>query len=143
MSKKIYNGPKLKKMLKRKEARRIADKIQVSLKKGDTVMIICGGNKETRPLKGKVGKITRFVGANRDRVIIEGLNMVVRHTRPTAPNKPSGKVQKEAPIHVSNVMFYVEKLKKPVRIKHKLLDNGKKVRGYLNPENKEFIQIDA
>ena len=143
MSGKIYNGAKMKKLLQRREQRRIEAKIQVSLKKGDTVMIIAGGNKETRPLKGQTGKILRFVGANRDRVIIEGLNMVVRHTKATDPNRPSGKVKKEAPIHVSNVMFYVEKLKRPVRIKHKVLSDGRKVRGYSSPENKEFVQIDA
>lgn len=143
MSGKIYNGPKLKKILKRREKQKLAAKIQVSLKKGDTVMVITGGNKETRPLKGKIGKIARFVGANRDRVIIEGLNMVTRHTRQTAPNRPAGKVQKEAPIHVSNVMFYAEKLKRPVRIKHKLLEDGRKVRGFMSPESKEFVQIDG
>lgn len=143
MSGKIYNGPKLKKLLKLREKRAAAARIEVSLKKGDLVMIIAGGNKNSRPLKGKTGKIARFVGANRDRVIIEGLNMVIRHTRPTAPNRPSGKVSKEAPIHISNVMFYAEKFKRPVRIKHKVLDDGRKVRGFISPENKEFVQIDS
>jgi large subunit ribosomal protein L24 len=144
MSGKIYNGPKLKKLLKRREARRLAAQVKVSLKKGDTVMIISGGNKKKKPLKGKIGKIARIVGTNGDRVIIEGLNMVTRHTRPTAPNKPSGKVQKEAPLHVSNVMFYAEKFKKPVRLKHKVLEDGRKVRGFTNPENKkDFVQIDG
>lgn len=144
MSGTIYNGAKMKKLLKRREKRRIESKIQVALKKGDTVMIISGGNKNKKPLKGKIGKIARFVGANKDRVVIEGLNMVTRHTRPTAPNKPSGKVQKEAPIHVSNVMYYAEKFKKPVRIKHKMLEDGRKVRGFTSPENKkDFVQIDG
>ncbi len=144
MSETIYNGAKLKKLLKRREQRRLEAKIQVSLKKGDTVMIISGGNKNKRPLKGKIGKIARFVGENNDRVIIEGLNMVTRHTRATAPNRPSGKVQKEAGIHVSNVMYYAEKFKKPVRIKHKVLDDGRKVRGFTSPENKkDFVQIDG
>lgn len=111
------------------------------LKKGDPVMVISGGNKKKRPTKGKVGKILRFVGTNRDRVIVEGVNLMIRHQRQTAPGKPHGKIQKEASIHVSNVMYYVEKLKKPVRIKHSVLSDGKKVRGYINPGTKDFVQI--
>ena len=109
-----------------------------NLKRGDTVMVIAGGNNQTRPNKGKTGKILRFVG---ERAIVEGLNFVSRHQRQSGPNKPSGKVPKEAPIHVSNLMFYAEKLKRPVRIKHKTLSDGTKVRGYLDPKSKEFVQI--
>lgn len=118
-----------------------------SLKKGDMVMVIAGGHSKKRPNKGMVGKIMKFEGDNRDRVIVEGVNMVTRHLRAQAANKPSGKIQKEASIHVSNVMYYAEKLKVPVRIRMKTLADGKKVRGYFNPEskgkkNREFIQIE-
>ncbi len=109
-----------------------------NLKRGDTVMVIAGGNNQKRPNKGKTGKILRFVG---DRAVIEGLNFVSRHQRQSGPNKPSGKVPKEAPIHVSNLMFYAEKIQRPVRIKHKTLTDGTKVRGYLDPKSKEFVQI--
>jgi large subunit ribosomal protein L24 len=102
-------------------------------------MVIAGGNGSTRPNKGKTGKILRFVGA--DRAVVEGLNFVSRHQRQTGPNKPSGKIPKESPIHVSNLMFYVEKLKRPVRLKYRTLADGKKVRGYVDPKNKEFVQI--
>jgi large subunit ribosomal protein L24 len=51
-------------------------------------------------------------------------------------------VKREAPIHVSNVMFYVEKIKRPVRLRYKLLEEGKKVRGYLDPTSKTFVQVD-
>lgn len=112
-----------------------------SLRKGDVVVVIAGGNSKKRPNIGKTGKILRFVGD--ERVIVEGLNFVTRHQRQQGPNKPGGKVQKEASIHVSNVMFYVEKLKKPVRIKHKQLADGRKVRGYTDPKSKEFVQLDA
>lgn len=111
------------------------------LKKGDLVMVISGGNKKKRPNKGKVGKIMRFVGA--ERVVVEGVNLVTRHQRAQGPNKPAAKIQKEAGIHLSNVMFYVEKLKKPVRIRHTVLANGKKVRGFLNPETEKFEEIAA
>lgn len=109
------------------------------LRKGDTVMIITGGSGKSRELKGKTGKILRFVG--KDRVIIEGFNYVSKHQRQAGPNKPAGKIAKEAPIHVSNVMYYVEKLKKPVRIKNQVLADGTKVRGYSDPKKKEFVQL--
>ena len=111
-----------------------------ALRKGDPVMIISGGNKDKRPNKGKVGKILRFVG---DRVVVEGVNMITRHQRASGPNTPSGKIQREGTVHLSNVMYYAEKLKKPVRVKHKFLGDGKKVRGYINPTTKEFTQIDG
>ena len=115
---------------------------QTKLKKGDTVIVIAGGNKTKRPNKGKVGKIIGFAGKNNDRVLVEGLNMVKRHQKQTMPGKPYGIIQKEAGIHISNVMYYVEKLKKAVRLKSSVLADGKKVRGYLNPETKVFEQID-
>ena len=103
-------------------------------------MVIAGGNKKKRPNKGKVGKILRFVGD--DRVVIEGLNLMTRHQRQTAPGKPHGKIQIEGSIHISNVMYYVEKLKRPVRIKRSTLESGKRVRGYMDPKSKSFVQID-
>jgi len=142
MSGTIYSGAKLKKVLKRKEAQRAAARIQVSLKKGDPVIVISGVNDRSRLLKGKVSKIVRFVGENRDKVLLDGLNIVTRHTRQTGPTTQGGKIPKEAPVHVSNIMYYVEKLKRPVRIKHKQLEDGRKVRGYMSPETKEFVQID-
>ena len=120
--------------------RQVEREIVTSLKKGDLVMVIAGGNSKKRPIMGQVGKIRSFEG---ERGIVEGVNMVTRHLRAQGPSKPAGKIQKEASIHVSNVMFYVEKLKKPVRIRHKKLADGKKVRGYLDPKSKEFVQIDA
>lgn len=119
---------------------------KVALKAGDPVIVISGGNSKKRPLKGKVAKIVRFVGDNRDRVILEGLNLVTRHQRATGPDKPAGKIKKEASIHVSNVMYYVEKLKKAVRVRYNVLSDGKKVRGYYAPKGKEgsakeFVQI--
>ena len=111
------------------------------LKKGDTVMVIAGGNKKKRPLKGQVSKIVRFVGDNKDRVILEGLNLMTRHQRAAGPQKAAGKIQKEGSMHVSNVMYYVEKLKRPVRLKHQVRSDGKKVRGYSDPTTKQFVEI--
>lgn len=112
-----------------------------SLKKGDTVMVIAGGNKQKRENKGKIGKIVAFVGEKKDRVVIEGLNFVTRHRKQMGPNQPAGKFPREASVHISNVMFYAEKLKKPVRLKHSFLKDGKKVRGFIDSKTKEFVQV--
>ncbi len=117
------------------------EKLKSSIKVGDTVMVISGGNKKKRPNKGQVGKVISVAGANNDRVVVEGLNLLTKHQRAAGPEKPGGKIRKESPIHVSNVMYYVEALKKTVRIRHKRLTDGTKVRGYLDPKSKEFVQI--
>lgn len=111
------------------------------LKQGDMVMVISGGHKVKRPIKGKVAKIIRFVGDNRERVVLEGLNYVTRHQKARGPQNPAGKIQREAPMHVSNVMYYAEKLKKPVRLRRRVLKDGSRVRGYMDSKSKEFVQI--
>ncbi|NBW40142.1 50S ribosomal protein L24 [bacterium] len=115
------------------------NKKETTLKRGDKVMVIAGGNKTKRPNKGQVGQILSFQGA--DRVIVEGVNLVTKHKRATKPGEESTKMQIPAAIHVSNVMFYSEKLKKPVRLKKKMLEDGQKVRGFIHPESGEFEQI--
>ena len=112
-----------------------------ALRKGDLVMVIAGGHKEKRPNKGQVGRIVGFTGKGGQRVLVEGLNLMTKHQRQTAPDKPHGIMKKEGGIHLSNVMYYVEKIKKPVRLRHKFLDDGQKVRGYTDPESKDFVQI--
>ena len=114
---------------------------KTALKIGDTVMVIAGGHKEKRPNKGKVGKIISFAGEKRDRVVVEGVNYVTKHKRATSPQDSSGKIQVPAPIHISNVMYYAEKIAKPVRLTFGELSDGKKVRGYMDPEKKEFVQL--
>lgn len=106
-------------------------------------MVISGGNKKKRPNKGQTGKIMGFLGKKKDRVIVEGVNLHTKHQRQTSPDKPAGKITKEAGIHISNVMFYADKIKQPVRLKHKFLEDGRKVRGYLDPESKNFVEIEA
>lgn len=90
------------------------------VKKNDVVMVITGKD------KGKVGKILKVL-RKKERVIVEGVNIVKKHLRPTARAK-GGIVEREAPIHVSNVMIYCEKCAKPVRVGKKYLEGGKKVR---------------
>lgn len=108
------------------------------LKKGDTVQIIAGGNSASKPLKGKTGKVIAIRG---DRVTVEGLNMVRKYRRPTGPQSPGGMVTVEAALHISNVMYFAEKAKRPVKLKARTLQDGTKVRGYIDPSSKEFVQI--
>lgn len=116
-------------------------RVKTRLKVGDLVMIIAGGNKTKKPIKGQVAKIKAFYGKNNDRVVLEGLNLVTKHQKQTAPGAASGKIKREAAMHISNIMFYAEKIKKPVRLTVRILDDGKKVRGYIDGQNKEFVQI--
>lgn len=93
---------------------------KLRVKKGDTVMVITG--KDSR----KTGKILRIF-SKKERVVVEGLNIVKKHTRARG-NQPGGIEEKEAPLHISNVMLYCQKCGKPVRAKRNLLENGEKVR---------------
>lgn len=93
----------------------------MDIKKGDTVVVITGVD------KGKKGKVLdAFPRA--DRVLVEGVNMTTKHQRPNQQMQQGGIIHQEGPIHVSNVMLFCDKDKKGVRIGHKLLDNGEKVR---------------
>lgn len=91
------------------------------IKKGDTVYVIAG--KE----KGKTGKILRVI-PEKDKVIVENLNVVKKHRRPTPQNPTGGIVEVEAGIHISNVMLYDTKNKRPVKVGCKITESGKKVR---------------
>lgn len=90
----------------------------LKIKKGDTVKVIAGKDKDK---EGKVVSIDRKKG----RIIVEGINKITKHEKPSAANQNGGIVQKEAAIDISNVM-YVHK-GKPTRIGFKF-ENGKKVR---------------
>ncbi|SNB46463.1 50S ribosomal protein L24 [Geobacter sp. DSM 9736] len=90
------------------------------VKKGDTVMVVAGKD------KNKSGKIIQIL-PKKDGVLVEGLNVVKRHTRARG-NEPGGILEKEAPIHISNVMLYCGKCRKPVRTKINVLEDGKKAR---------------
>jgi large subunit ribosomal protein L24 len=92
----------------------------IHVKRGDTVMIIAGKD------KNKTGKLLSII-TKKNGVIVEGLNVVKRHTRARG-NEAGGIIEKEAPIHVSNVMLFCEKCQKPVRTLTKILDDGKKTR---------------
>ena len=94
---------------------------KVHVKKGDTVVVITGKD------AGHKGKVLG-VFPKESRVVVEKANIVKRHTRPTRAMPQGGIVEKEAPIHSSNVMLYCNKCKRPTRIGKKILADGKKVR---------------
>ena len=90
------------------------------LRKGDDVVVISGRD------KGKTGSILRVIRSE-DRVIVDGINMVKRHTRPSQA-QPGGIVDKEAPIHISNVALADPKDGSATRVGYKFLEDGRKVR---------------
>jgi large subunit ribosomal protein L24 len=92
----------------------------VHVKKGDMVMVVTGKD------KSKTGKVLMIL-PKKEGVLVEGLNKIKRHTRARG-NEPGGILEKEAPIHVSNVMVYCGKCRKPVRTKITILEDGKKTR---------------
>lgn len=96
-------------------------KPKVHVRKGDTVLVIRGKS------AGKKGKVLE-VQPLKSRVIVEGVNKVKRHTKPSRSMPQGGITEKEAPIHSSNVMLYCSKCNNPTRVGKKILEDGKKVR---------------
>ena len=88
------------------------------IRTGDTVLVIAGDS------KGKTGKVIS-VNTETYRAIVEGANMVKRHTKPSAKNPNGGILEKEAPIHISNLMLVDPATGKPTRIGRKLNTDGK------------------
>ncbi|MGB4694819.1 MAG: 50S ribosomal protein L24, partial [Bacilli bacterium] len=92
----------------------------MKVKKGDTVKVIAGD------AKGKIGKVLQVL-AKKNRVIVEGVNIVSRHTRPSNAYPEGGIIKKEAPIHISNVMLVDSETNEATRVGYNFVD-GKKVR---------------
>lgn len=90
------------------------------VKKGDNVIVTSGND------KGKIGKVLKVLIKD-DRVLVEGVNIISRHTSPSNSNPDGGIIKKEAPIHASNVQIVDPTTEKPTRVGHKIVD-GKKVR---------------
>lgn len=91
--------------------------MKIKIKKGDTVKVIAG------KARGKTGKVLRVEPA-KQRVVVERLNMVKRHKRPT-PQNPQGTLEREAPIHISNVMYYCSRCNNGVRLGIKRTSGGR------------------
>jgi large subunit ribosomal protein L24 len=94
---------------------------KLHVKKDDTVFVITGKD------KGKKGRVIAAY-PRQNRVLVEGINMVKKHAKPTQQNPQGGILNQEASIHVSNVMLIDPKSGKPTRIGYKVLENGEKVR---------------
>jgi large subunit ribosomal protein L24 len=93
---------------------------KLKIKKGDKVVVITGKD------KGKTGEVLRVLPKDL-RLVVQGVNMVKRHTRP-AMGQPGGIVEKESTIHISNVAHIDPKSNKPTRVGYKELGDGRKVR---------------
>ena len=103
-------------------------RVKCNIKKDDRVEVTSGKS------RGKVGKVLKLVAdKDRLRVLVEGVNKVTRHTKPSAPGAPSGKIEKEAPLHISNVALICPKCNETTRVAHAFVpqvsgDKPKKVR---------------
>jgi large subunit ribosomal protein L24 len=93
----------------------------MEIRKGDTVLVITGR------YKGRRGRVLRVM-PKENRLIVEGVNMMKRHTRPSQRNQQGGIVERERPIHASNVMPWCEAAGKPSKIVRKRLEDGTRVR---------------
>ena len=95
--------------------------VKLHIKKGDMVQVMAGDN------KGKQGKVLK-VEVSKQRAVVEGVNLCKKATKPNAQNTQGGIVEKEAPIHVSNLMVLDPKSGKPTRVGRKADAKGKLVR---------------
>jgi large subunit ribosomal protein L24 len=103
----------------------------MKLKKGDTIKVISGND------RGKVGRILK-VFPETNRIIIEGVNLIKRHTRPTQKNRKGGIIEKEGPVNASNVIFFDTRSNTVARLGHRILADDKKVR--INKKTGEIVE---
>ncbi|MGH6891742.1 MAG: 50S ribosomal protein L24 [Dongiaceae bacterium] len=94
--------------------------VKYRIRKGDTVIVITGRD------KGKTGAVLKVIRED-GRVLVQGVNMVKRHTKPSAVT-PGGILEKEALIHISNVAHVDPKTGKPTRVGFKVVEGGRKLR---------------
>ena len=97
-------------------------KAKFNIRKGDSVVVIAGDDKDlTKP------RMVKEVLIEKGRVLVEGVNIVTKHSKPSARNTKGGIMKKEAPIHISNVMLWDAKAKSKAKVKRER-ENGKTVR---------------
>ncbi len=97
-------------------------RLQTPIRRNDSVQVITGKD------RGKKGRVLRVI-ADKNRLIVEGINFVKRHTRPNPGRGVKGGIlEKEAPLHASNVQLVCPECSAPTRIGHKVLEDGRKVR---------------
>ena len=105
---------------------------KLNIKKGDSVLVLTGSS------KGKIGKVVR-VSPSKSRIIVEGVNVVSKHTKPNAANPDGGIIKKELPIHFSNVALIDPKTGKKCRVGRKINKKSEKFERY-NKKTGEFIK---
>ena len=105
------------------------------VKKDDTVVVIAGKD------KGKKGKVVAVL-PKQNRVVVEGVNIMTKHQKPTAVNPQGGIINKEAPIHISNVMPLDPETGKGTRVRFEMKD-GKKVRVAVKSGKRNIIQYNS
>ncbi len=93
----------------------------MKIRKNDTVLVVVGKD------RGKKGKV-RFAYPKDEKLLVEGINFIKRHTRAIRQVRQAGIIEREAPIHVSNVMLLCSKCNKPIRVGFRTLEGGKRVR---------------
>ncbi len=93
----------------------------MKIRKNDNVLVIAGKD------RGKKGKV-RYAYPKQSRVLVGGVNFIKRHSRARGATRQAGIIEREAPIHVSNVMLLCNKCDSPVRIGFRFLEDGKKAR---------------
>ncbi|MBM4446423.1 MAG: 50S ribosomal protein L24 [Chloroflexi bacterium] len=93
----------------------------MKVRKNDTVLVIAGKD------RGKKGKVRKALPKN-DKVIVEGVNMIKRHSRARGAARQAGIIELEAPLDVSNVMLVCNKCNKPARVGIRFLEDGRKAR---------------
>ncbi|MFC1970327.1 50S ribosomal protein L24 [Chloroflexota bacterium] len=93
----------------------------MKIRKDDTVLVVAGKD------KGKKGKV-RFAYPDKQKVMVEGVNFIKKHSRAKGAARQAGIIDLEAPLHVSNVMLLCDKCSKPGRIGYEKLDDGRRVR---------------
>lgn len=105
-------------------------KPKYNIRKGDSVIVISGSAKPTKDDNGKTifkPRTVLEVNLEKGRVIVEGVNIITKHTKPSARNTKGGIIKKEAPIHISNVMLWDAKAGAPTKVKRDRVE-GKLVR---------------
>ena len=100
------------------------------IRAGDDVLVIAGKD------KGKSGRVERHL-VGQERVVVDGVNVITRHIKPRPGLRQAGRIQVEAPIHISNVMLICNKCSEPIRPNTVTLETGQRVRGC--PKCKEVI----
>ncbi len=93
----------------------------MKIRRGDTVLVIAGKDQSKR------GTVERIL-TKENRVVVQGINIITRHVKATPGLRQGGRIQQEAPVHVSDVMLVCGSCNRPVRVGYRRLENGSKVR---------------